>query len=376
MYNAEKRKKRLNRLEQFIFKIISIYKPQLDRWVVKICIRTGLALVTAGLTGISWWVAIALNIAKEELKKQFGTDLGITVIEWLTTIIGFALFLIGLGIYFLNKWFDKKNKEKPKLLIAILHKSIDDFLNPNFSKIRNGYYKDYEVQTIIINQTKTYKSGELNFPDYAVFEQQNLISELATLTRTNSNTEIAYFGLAHIPLLFDIGSKIADKFKIEFFEYNRNSYHWDYLEKGENNLDINQNCVSRDSQIKEAVIKIEISYPINDILIQDVVSNIAVFKSISLNPIKLDSINNTSEIKVISQMFRESVDKIISEHPDITLIHLFYSGPVSLAINLGRKISKRTDPKFLVYNYMSNAKPKYKWAINLNEDDSSKIVIN
>ena len=332
--------------------------------------------MTAGLTGISWWVAIALNIAKEELKRQYGTDLGITVIEWSTTIIGFVLFLIGLGIYFLNKWFDRKNKEKPKLLIAILHKSIDDFLNPSFSKIRNGYYKDYEVQTIIINQTKAYQSGELKFPDYAVFEQQNLISELATLTRTNPNAEIAYFGLAHIPLLFDIGSQIADKFKIEFFEYNRNSYQWDYLGMGENNLEINQNYVSTDSQIKEAVLKIEISYQINDKLIKDVVSDFTTLKSISLNPVKLDSINNATEIKDISQIFRESVDQIISEHPDIILIHLFYSGPVSLAINLGRKISKRTDPKFLVYNYMSNAKPKYKWAININEDDSSKIIIN
>ena len=111
-------------------------------------------------------------------------------------------------------------------------------------------------------------------------------------------------------------------------------------------------------------------------MIQDVVSDFSSFKSISLNPVKLDSINNTTEIKDISQIFRESVDQIINKHPDITLIHLFYSGPVSLAINLGRKISKRTDPKFLVYNYMSNAKPKYKWAINLNEDDSSKILIN
>lgn len=366
----------MNRLEQFIFKIISIYKPQIDRWVVKICIRTGLALVTAGLTGISWWVAIALNIAREELKRQYGTDLGITVIEWSTTIIGFVLFLIGLCIYFLNKWFDRKNKEKPKLLIAILHKSIDDFLNPSFSNIRNGHYKDYEIQTILINQTKTYQSGELTLPDYAIFEQQNLLSELSTLSRTNPNTEIAYFGLAHIPLLFDIGSKIADKFKIEFFEYNRNSYQWDYLDIGENNLEINQNCVSKDSPVKEAVIKIEISYPIIDKTIQDVVSEFVTLKSISLNPIKLDSINNATEIKDISKIFRESIDQIISEHPDITLIHLFYSGPVSLAINLGRKISKRTDPKFLVYNYMSNTKPNYKWSINLNEDYSSKILIN
>lgn|GEM_PF-3211828 len=365
----------MNKIEQFILKVISIYKPQIDRWIVKAFIRTGLALVTAGLTGISWWIAIALNLVKEELQRQYGTDLGITVIEWSTTIIGFILFSIGLIIYFLNIWFDRKNKEKPKLLIAILHKSIDDFLNPTFTKIRNGYYKDYEIQTVVIDQTKTYKLGELTFPDYAIFEQQNLLSELRTLTKTNSNTEIAYFGLAHIPLLFEIGCQLADKFEITFFEYNRNTFQWDYLEKGKNVLVINQNLVSADTQTKDAVIKIEISYPILNELIKNVIPDFKNCISISLNPIKLDSIKNIDEITDISIIFRKSIDKIISDYPNVTHIHLFYSGPVSLAINLARKISKRTDPKFIVYNFMNNASPKYKWAINLNEDDSSKFLI-
>lgn len=366
----------MNRIEQFILKVISIYKPQIDKWIVKAFIGSGLALVTVGLTGgISWWFAIALNLVKKELHKQYGTDLGITVIDWTTTIIGFILFSVGLVIYFLNKWFETKNRKKPKLLIAILHKSIDDFLNPKFTKIRDGYYKDFEIQIVLVDQTKTYKSGQLTLPDYAIFEQQNFISELRTLVKTNPNMEIAYFGLAHIPLIFDIGCKLADKFEITFFEYNRNTYQWDHLESGKNELLINQDTVYTNNGTKDAVIKIEISYPILDKYIKNVVPIFNNCISISLNPLKLDSIKNIDEIKDITIIFRKSVDKIISDYPNITQIHLFYSGPVSLALNLARKISKRTDPEFIVYNYMNNANPKYKWAINLSEDDSSKFVI-
>ena len=133
--------------------------------------------------------------------------------------------------------------------------------------------------------------------------------------------------------------------------------------------------MSADTQTKDAVIKIEISYPIIDELIKNVIPDFKNCISISLNPIKLDSIKNIDEITDISIIFRKSIDKIISDYPNVTHIHLFYSGPVSLAINLARKISKRTDPKFIVYNFMNNASPKYKWAININEDDSSKFLI-
>lgn len=365
----------MNRLEQFILKVLSIYKPQIDRWIIKAFLSAGFTLIISGLTGISWYVALFLNVLNTELKRNFEIDYGIFVIEWYSVIFGSAFILLGLIIYFLNKWFERKNKDKPKLLIAILHKSIDDFLKPSFATIRNGYYKDYEIQTVVIDQTKTYKSGELTLPDYAIFDQENLLSELRTLTGTNPNTEIAYFGLAHIPLLFKIGSQIADKFKIEFFEYNRNSYQWDYLEIGKSNLVINQNAVSVENQVEEAIIKVEISYLISDELIKIVIPNIQCITTISLNTIKLDSIKNISEISEICKVFREIIDKLIFDHPNLSVIHLFYSGPVSLAINLGRKISKRTDPKFIVYNYMNNTSPKYKWAINLNEDNSSKILI-
>ncbi|WP_026775742.1 SAVED domain-containing protein [Polaribacter sp. Hel_I_88] len=365
----------LNRTEQFILKIISIFKPKIDRWIVKIFIGSGLTLIVSGLTGLSWYVAVLLNVLKAELKNNLGTDYGIGIIEWSSVVIGSILTLIGLIIYFINKRIESKNKDKPKLLIAILHKSIDDFLEPNFVNIRNGYYKNFETHKIVIDQTKTYKSGELNFPDYAIFEQQNLLTEIKTLTKTNPNIEIAYFGLAHIPMLFDIGSQIADKFKIDFFEYNRNSYQWDYLEIGQNKLLITQNSEIRENENKNAVIKIEISYPINNELIENVIPDFKILNSISLDSIKLDSIKNISEIKDISIIFRESIDKILINYQDIKQIHLFYSGPVSLAINLGRKISKRTDPKFIIYNYMNNTNPKYKWAINLNENESSKKII-
>ena len=88
---------------ELIIKIITIFKPQIDKWLVKAFVGTGLSLIVSGLTGFSWYVALLLNIIKVESKKLLGTEYGFGVIEWLSVIIGAALLIIGLIIYYLNK---------------------------------------------------------------------------------------------------------------------------------------------------------------------------------------------------------------------------------------------------------------------------------
>lgn len=359
----------------FIYKIFLLFKPHIDKWVVKALIGTGLTLILSGLSGIAWYVAIALNIIKKEVEKHLVTDFGIVVIEWKSVIIGGVLVLIGLIIYVINKRVTSKLREKPKLLISILHKSIDDFLTPEYSSIRNGYYKDYEVQEIEIDQSKTYKNGSLSYQEFAVLAQVDLQTKIKTLHATNPNSEIAYFGLAHIPLLFYIGVQIADKYKIEFFEYNRTKYSWDYLDNKKVEIDIIHTKQYQNPEDINGVIKMEVSYNINDELIREVLPSYSTKHNISLKKVRIDAISYHDEIVQLSKVFRETIDEIMEEKQNVETIHLFYAGSVSLAVNLARKISKRTDPEFVIYNYERNQKPKYKWAININQPIQSEDII-
>ena len=87
--------------------------------------------------------------------------------------------------------------------------------------------------------------------------------------------------------------------------------------------------------------------------------------STSLNT-SLTSLQN--QIDTLTKFFRKEIDNLIKDSK-IENIHIFYSGPVSLALSLSRKISKRTDPNFIVYNYTRNTVPKYKWAVKISSNN-------
>ena len=364
-----------DKILNFVYKVFRLYKPQIDRWVVKAFIGSGFTLIVSGLTGISWYVALFLNIVKEESEKQLGTDYGIGTIEWITFFIGLGFVVIGLIIYYMNKRLDLKQQVTPHLLIAIIHKSIDEFMIPELKQINNGKYQDYQIQTIEIDQTKTYTNGNLEYPDYSVFEQEGIITKIKTLVDSNPNNEIAYFGLAHIPLLFYLGIQVADKFKITFFEYNRTTFQWDILDNGNSNLNVIRDSKIEKNDSSNAIVMIEISYPIRNELAYEVVPDYKISFNISSDNIGIDSISNFTDISKISLEFRKTIDTIIKNHPNIETVHVFYAGPPSLAVNLARKISRRTDPKFIVYNYVRAQKPNYKWGILLNSEKNTNNLL-
>jgi hypothetical protein len=359
-----------------LYHIASIFKPSIDRWIVKSLIGGGLAIIASGITGVSWYFAIALNIIKSDLKVQLGTDYFFNVIEWKSVTIGIIIFCIGLIIYFFNKWLYSRVKRPNKILIAILHKSIDDFLKPDFKKLRNGFYKGYDIHEIDINQTIIYEDGSLNYQEVALMIQRDINTKIRTLAYNNPEYEIAYFGLAHIPLLFLLGTQLADKYNIDFFEYNRNKYSWDYMKDEPPTIFVTQNFEVRQlTENSEGIIVIEVSYKVDDSFINDIVPENNILCRISLDKISLDAISNRNDISLISKTFRDCVDYIIENNPEIKTLHLFYAGPVCLAVNIARKISKRTDPNFIVYNFQRNASPKYKWGVSLNSTNE-KLIVN
>jgi len=358
-----------------IYEIVKLFKPQIDKWVVKSFIGSGIGLLISGLTGISWYWLIAMGIVDETASKHYGLELGFGTIESVTLIVGFVLIAIGLFIYFLNKYYDRVHGTKPKLLIAILHKSLDDFLTPNFNSICNGRFKNYEVNQISIDQTKLYGNGSLSYPVASLILQKDIIQEIKTLTSTNDRYEIAYFGLAHIPLLFYMGTQLADKFAIEYFEYDRNDTTWICLNEKSEGPEVEVSKQKVDSNSSEAIIKLEISYPISDESVTEIVPIYQSLDNIKLNRTGLDLIWSVEQITHISKVFRLTLDDIVANHSNIERVHIFYAGPPALAINLGRKISKRTDPECIVYNYKRDDKPNYKWGINLFKESTSTDII-
>jgi hypothetical protein len=362
-------------MKEFTIKIISILRPSIEKWIVRSLITAGIVLLTNGLQGFSWIVELFFHIVKIESEKRLGMDYSIDTINWLSVIVGILLILSGI---ILHSWYKKselKLKKPKKLFISIIHKSIDDFIKPNYSKLDGLKIEDYQIQEIEIDQTMIYKNGNLEYPEASLLYQNDILSKIKAFTNNYNDFEIAYFGLAHIPLIWNLGSTIADKFHIDYYEYDRNSTNWRKLIKSTNNTDnlFSSDAIKYDNTSKNAIIKIEVSYKIEDSEISQVVDNQKYFTTIKLNSIGLDKIKDLNQIESLTKYFRNEVDNIIKDS-SIENIHIFYSGPVSLGLSLSRKVSKRTDPNYIVYNYTRNSVPKYKWSVKISNNNNPEIL--
>ena len=348
-------------MNKHIYKIVKLYKPQIDSWIIKTLVVAGVTLITTGLTGLSWYVQLFLHIVEIESEQRLGKNYSIGIIDWATVMIGFVLVIMGLIVYYLNKSFENQTKGD---FVAIVHKSIDNFIAPDYRNLVDQ--KKYNIREIIIDQTNLYNNGTLDYPEASIFQQNNLLSKIDALTKNVEKYRIGYFGLAHIPLTWEVGSNIADKFKISYFEYDRNKSIWKKLFKNNNSEPvINTSSKIINAASENSIIKIEISYAILDTQIFEVVPDCESFITISNPNVGLDSITDSALIEEYSKVFRSKIDKIIN-NSSIKSIHVFYSGPVSLGLALSRKISKRTDPAFFIYNYNRNAQPVYKWALKIS----------
>jgi hypothetical protein len=358
-------------MKEITLKILSILRPSIEKWIVRALITAGILLITNGVQGFSWIVELFLRILKIESKNKFGVDYSIDPINWVSVIIG--LFLIILGLL-LHNWYKKtelKFKKPKKLFISIIHKSIDDFIKPDYTKIEGLKIDNYLLQEIEIDQTMIYKNGNLEYPEASLLYQNDILSKIKAFTTNNTDFEIAYFGLAHIPLIWDLGATIADKFHVNYYEYNRNSTSWKQMVSSNKNYDnlLSSETINYNNESNNAIIKIEISFDITNAEIFQVVDNQKCFYTIKLNSIGLDKITDLNQVESLTKKFRNNVDEII-KNQNIKNIHIFYSGPVSLALSLSRKISKRTDPNYIIYNYTRNTTPKYKWSIKITNNNS------
>src|SRR6188768_3597028 len=121
--------------EEFTIRIISMLRPPIERWIVRAIITAGIALITNGLQGFSWIVELFLHILKIESENRLGKDYSIDTINWISVIVGVILIVLGILLHYFYKKSELKLSKPKKLFISIIHKSIDDFIKPNYSKL-------------------------------------------------------------------------------------------------------------------------------------------------------------------------------------------------------------------------------------------------
>ncbi|AKA44349.1 SAVED domain-containing protein [Paenibacillus polymyxa] len=363
-----------NRFKQVIPIAMRFLKGRFEKKIIWSLISFGTLIIGQSFTQ-NWWINFVIDMYNDHFNRNMPYPVDSSQV-WnvlLSLLAGGSLIV--LAIYF---YFRTKNREKLKPMLLIQHSSIQMISYSNINKDLS----DYNLEQYPLNQLEEFKSMDRVHIYHALREQEKTINRIASRIDGSSGVEVAYMGLAHIPVTMLLGYQLSDKSSPMFYEWNQNELIWEQIESKPNFkfpiLFLEKKDTQQEIQsTREVVVKIGITYPIGDEDIQELQFQNLNSYYLHLNPPHRNAVISSEQLKTYKKNFRDLLDQINQRYPQLQTIHLFYSGQPSLAYTLGSAISSRMDVDIWIYNHVRNESPKYKWGIKLPKENTSlELKIN
>src|SRR5262249_5525947 len=149
------------------------------------------------------------------------------------------------------------------------------------------------------------------------------------LLAEHPDAQLAYYGIAHIPLLFLAGFTLSNRRSIMLFQENRYTRSWDLLQRMEAAPQLRLSGLPADIERRQGdvVVRISISYRVPEDATAEVIPGPLASIELGLDQPQLDAVTSESQLGVYTRAFREMMDQIHHYLPRATGIHIFYAGP-------------------------------------------------
>lgn len=268
--------------------------------------------------------------------------------------------------------------DKSSILIAIRHQSMEPIPTKAILESLPLEFGKLDIKELTVDQTDLYVDGRLIDPLEAVRRQADLVQQINNLQISYPGAEIAYYGIAHIPLLFLAGYQLSNKSHIHLFEHNRQTAQWNQLQGTESGpqFELEEPFPSSSFAQGDVVVRISLSYEVTLDAIEGLVPSPITSLHLRVAQPMIDIVTSERQVEEYSSAFRKLLDEIHSRFPNTQKIHLFYSGPATLAFNFGRQISKTIHPRIIVYNYFAKDTPSYSWGLDITREiDSEDFLV-
>lgn len=289
----------------------------------------------------------------------------------LSTIIG----IIALVVFAFVAYLDSRPSSTPRSqIIALRHQSFEGNARRLSAQDLPKTLKNSDINHKDIDQSQFYKNGILQRPEVSLQLQSVVATEMKTLLGSNPQARLAYYGKAHIPLVFALGYQMQGS-SVLLFELDRVDGHWHGVENGEKNpLDV---IVERSGAAQpegDAVIRVSISYLVNEAEILPVIPAPHADIHIKIGQPKIDAIETREQVDAIAEAFRAALDELKNSDTSPARIHMFCAAPMSVVFAMGRRISATIHPSVLAYNYTAGTSPRYAWGVQLTGVPEPHII--
>jgi len=268
--------------------------------------------------------------------------------------------------------------EQPGSLIAIRHLSMQYIPPQTIIESLPSMFAGRSVTELLVDQTDLYADGRLSDPLEAAKRQADLECHIDSLLTSHPGASVSYFGIAHIPLLFYLGCRLTNKRRLHFFELNRYTGRWEYLqgEKEGPELKLDGLPIHANDKHGDVLIRISISNTVRSEEIAEIVPSPMASLHLHIEPPKRDVLVSERQLHDYGVGFRRMLDGIHEFLPNRKRTHVFYAGPVSLAVYFGQLISQTIDRKIVVYNYTTKDFPRYSWGLEITaQTDSPDFLV-
>ena len=184
------------------------------------------------------------------------------------------------------------------------------------------------------------------------------VAELRRLVQENPGAKVIYFGLGEVPLLIAVGAYLGDEVIVEVRDLDRDTGQWVWSEEGATLDLLTQGIpIEKVDAPGTALVRIELSYPINDSFVDDAVGKghlADIGLSIASPPgPRPGAVRTLSHVEAIRAKMRDIVVTLANQRPLLEKIHLFVAAPPSVCIAVGRELRLRNSVAVQTYRHRS-----------------------
>ncbi len=155
---------------------------------------------------------------------------------------------------------------------------------------------------------------------------------------------LAVFGLAPIPLLFELGRLISDISTADVLR-DPKGWKWDT-----SSAPVRYEVVPPGQTGGLVALKLEISAPVADERVTKVLGADASIWSIAATGAHNDIVRSPGDIAAFAKLFRKTLDDIKLAHGETVLANVFPAVPLSIAVEAGRSWQPKAHPSLAIYD--------------------------
>ncbi|MGE3671941.1 MAG: SAVED domain-containing protein [Polyangiaceae bacterium] len=249
--------------------------------------------------------------------------------------------------------------------ISMLHQSME--LIPERSLARSMPLLMRNVHEVLIDVREACAHGDEIDYGRVVDQHVRARDELWTHLRAIPGAELAYYGIAHVPLAIHMGHLLGTRLSAHHAERERDGAGWRWVtEKDSAPSPLIEERDDIPAGATDVAITVALSYPITR---EQVVSSLGAIPILRLRIEEpaLDLVRSKAQVEAYSRQFRASLEHV-ARLESVRNVHLFAATPMCLSFALGRQIRGTVHPDVFAYNFRRASARPYPWRLLMTDD--------